>query len=113
MNGQELLRIFRKDAIGWGRERWQKLAESEKPRHAEAGRLMTAWIDFFETKAGTVRDSAARLNVLLNRCMNTSSGDAAATSSTSQNCTLLSAVGNDLGIRTQKRPGCRKNMASS
>ena len=69
MNGQELLRIFRKDAVGWGRERWQKLAESEKPRHAEAGRLMTAWIDFFETKAGTVRDSAARLNVLLNRCM--------------------------------------------
>ena len=69
INGQELLRIFRKDAVGWGRERWQMLAASEKPRHSAAGSLMTSWIDFFEKRTGSVRESAAKLNTLLNRCM--------------------------------------------
>lgn len=69
MNGQALLRVFREQAVGWGKDRWQALARSDEPRFAAAGRLMTSWISFFETKSDPVRKQAANLSGLLQQCM--------------------------------------------
>ena len=65
MMGQEMLRIFRSRAVGWGKERWLRLGESERDRDALAGRLMTDWVGLFETNAIPVRDCAIQITRLL------------------------------------------------
>ena len=69
MLGQEMLRIFRRQSVGWGAERWARLAGSEKERYALVGRLMDAWVRFFVAEARPVREIAQQLTDLLNRCM--------------------------------------------
>lgn len=69
MLGQEMLRIFRRRNVGWGAERWAQLAKSEKDRYALAGRMMDAWVRFFEAGDRSVREIAQQLTDLLNRCM--------------------------------------------
>ena len=69
MLGQEMLRIFRRQSVGWGAERWARLAGSEKERYALVGKLMDAWVRFFEAEARPVREIAQQLTDLLNRCM--------------------------------------------
>ena len=69
MLGQEMLRIFRRRNVGWGAERWAQLAKSEKDRYALVGRLMDAWVQFFEAEDRPVREIAQQLTDLLNRCM--------------------------------------------
>ena len=69
MLGQEMLRIFRRQRVGWGAERWDRLAGSEEKRCALAGRLMNAWVTFFEAEERPVREIARQLTGLLDRCM--------------------------------------------
>ena len=67
--GQEMLRTFRRQRIGWGRERWSVLADSDNTRHALMGTLMKAWVDYFESPARPVRALAQELLDLFTRCM--------------------------------------------
>ena len=69
MLGQEMLRMFRARSVGWGAARWAQLAKSDRERHALAGKVMDAWVRFFEGVARPVRDIALQLTDLLNRCM--------------------------------------------
>ena len=69
MVGQEMLRIFRGQNVGWGAERWARLANSEIERYALAGKLMYAWVRFFEAEERPVREIAQQLTDLLNRSM--------------------------------------------
>ena len=69
MVGQEMLRIFRRRNVGWGAERWAKLAKSEEERYALVGRLMDAWVRFFDAEERPVREIAQQLTDLLSRCM--------------------------------------------
>lgn len=69
LSGQELLRMFRGQNIGWGAERWTLLAESDNERYATAGQVMAAWVELFETEELPVREIALKLINLLNRCM--------------------------------------------
>ena len=69
MVGQEMLRTFRRHNVGWGAERWMQLSRSEKDRNALSGKLMEAWVRFFEAKERPVREIAHELTDLLKRCM--------------------------------------------
>ena len=69
MLGQEMLRIFRLQNVGWGAARWDHLARSDKERPALAGKLTDAWVRFFEADERPVREIARQLTDLLNRCM--------------------------------------------
>ena len=64
--GQEMLRTFRKEGVGWGRERWEQIAASGNERHALAGQSVLGWVRFFEEEARPVRVVAAELIDLLN-----------------------------------------------
>ena len=67
--GQTMLRIFRNQRIGWGKERWRSLASSDNQSQAVIGSLMKDWVDFFEAPPRAVREVASALAGLLNRCM--------------------------------------------
>ena len=67
--GQEMLRVARRQHVGWGRERWEALALSDNDTHARIGSLMKDWIDYFESPARPVRELAMTLTDLLSRCM--------------------------------------------
>ncbi|MDO5435998.1 MAG: PD-(D/E)XK nuclease family protein [Clostridia bacterium] len=69
MVGQELLRIFRVNAVGWGSERWEKLSRSEDERCRQAGEMMYEWVSLFESGAQPARQIAARLISVLRRCI--------------------------------------------
>ncbi len=64
--GQEMLRTFRKEGVGWSRERWEQIAGSENERHAIAGQSVLGWVRFFEAGPRPVREVASSLVDLLN-----------------------------------------------
>ena len=67
--GLEMMRIFRRQKVGWGKERWEALASSENPKHALIGGLMKDWTGFFEAPARPARETALALTGLFTRCM--------------------------------------------
>ena len=67
--GQEMLRTFRKEGVGWSAKRWEQIAGSGKERHALAGQSVYGWVKFFEAPARPVREAAAELAGLLNGSM--------------------------------------------
>lgn len=67
--GQEMLRIARRQNVGWGKERWAALASSDNYRHGIVGNLMKDWVDYFESPARPVRELALSLVELFTRCM--------------------------------------------
>lgn len=64
--GQEMLRIFRKESVGWSRERWEQIAASENERFAAAGLSVLGWVRYFEAPPRPVRGVASDLTELLN-----------------------------------------------
>ena len=69
MVGQELLRIFREEAVGWGRDRWEKLSRAENNRHRAVGEMMYDWVSLFEEGDMPAREIAAKLTAVLHKCM--------------------------------------------
>ena len=67
--GQEMLRVARRQNVGWGKERWAALASSDNYRQALIGNLMKDWVDYFESPARPVRELALTLVDLFTRCM--------------------------------------------
>lgn len=59
--GQEMLRTFRQEAVGWSRRRWEQIAASEKERYALAGQSVLKWVLFFDAAARPVRTVASEL----------------------------------------------------
>lgn len=64
--GQEMLRTFRKECVGWSKERWEQIAESDNERYAMAGQSVLGWVRFFEAGSRPVRLVASDLVDLLN-----------------------------------------------
>lgn len=64
--GQEMLRTFRKEAVGWSRKRWEQIAASDQERYALAGQSVLKWVMFFESAPRPVRLVASELVELLN-----------------------------------------------
>lgn len=69
VSSRRMLYLFRKYAVGWGADRWEQFAASEKAECAWAGQFMCAWIHFFEKEPAPARDVGTALSGLLARSM--------------------------------------------
>lgn len=65
IKSRRLLYLFRKYAVGWGADRWEQFAISDKPECAQAGQFMVSWVRFFERPAAPAREVGASLCRLL------------------------------------------------
>ena len=69
VSSRRMLYIFRKYAVGWGADRWEQLADSDKVECALAGQFMCAWVHFFEKGSAPARDVGVALSGLLSLSM--------------------------------------------
>jgi len=69
MVGREMLSNFREMAVGWNKDRWEKLCAYETERYAMAVQAVYAWVRYFEAPARPVREAAAELTLLLSASM--------------------------------------------
>ena len=65
MSGPEMLRTFRKQGVGWTKERWEHFSWEEHERVAMAAQAVFGWVLFFEAGPRPVREVASVLSNLL------------------------------------------------
>lgn len=67
--GPEMLRAFRKEGVGWSKERWEQYCSFNLERVALLARAVYEWVQFFEAAPRPVREVASDLTGLLWRTM--------------------------------------------
>ncbi len=67
--GPEMLRAFRKEGVGWSKERWEQYCSFDLERVAVLAQAVYEWVRFFEAAPRPVREVAADLTGLLWRTM--------------------------------------------
>lgn len=63
--GQQMLRMFRKNKVGWDRERWERFCSDSDEKLALAARSVYGWVRFFEDGPRPVRQVAFELTDLI------------------------------------------------